>query len=90
MLFDHEGQEMARLYSYVGSSAALSQTRLEAALRLNFGLPHGALAVHEGKLVLTDTFLVAEADDAEVQSSVEFLSDLADRYERLIYGADQH
>jgi hypothetical protein len=88
--FSHEDKDMVRLYSFIGTSDKLSQVRLEAALRLNFSLPHGALAVHAEKLVLTETFIVSEADPAEVESAIKFLSDMADRYEKLIYDADRH
>ncbi len=88
--FRHEGSEIARAYTVVGSADVLTQTRLESALRLNFGLPHGALAVHEGNLVMTDTFLVEDADDDEVKASILFISRASDRYEKLIYGTDEN
>jgi hypothetical protein len=88
--FHHGEKDMVRLYSYIGTSEKLSQVRLEAALRLNFSLPHGALAIHSEKLVMTETFLVSDADLAEVESAVRFLSEMADRYEKLIYDADRH
>ena len=88
--FDHEGGEMARAYTVVGSAEVLTPTRLESALRLNFGVPHGALAMHEGHLVMTDTFLVKDADHDEVKASILFIARAADRYEKLIYGTDEN
>lgn len=89
-LFSHEGEEMARIWSNVGSADALSETRLRAAFGINYQLPHGALAIREGHLVMADTFLVSDADQGEVEQSMRNLASTADKYERLIYGTDQH
>ena len=86
--FAHENDQMVRAYTTIGSSDALSEVRLRSALSLNFGLPHGALAVHEGQLVMTDTFLLKDADEDEVEASMRFLAKQADRYEKVIYGTD--
>ena len=89
-VFSHEDDKMARAFTVIGSSEALSQTRAQSALGLNFGLSHGALAIHDGNLVMTDTFLIKDADEDEVEASVRFLSKTADRYEKLIYGTDHN
>jgi hypothetical protein len=88
--FVHENEQMARAYSVVGTTDALSEVRLKSALSLNYRLPHGALAIRDDALVMTDTFLLKEADDDEVEASVRYLAKTADRYEKAIYGADQH
>lgn len=88
--FEHEGEKMLRLYSQVGDESSLTEIRLRAALSLNFKLPHGAFALREGKLVLTETFLLREADEDEVESAIRYLAESADRYERLIYGTDRY
>jgi hypothetical protein len=89
--FRHEGKDMARLHSTIGAAGTDAPVRLEsAALRLNFNLPHGAIAIHEGNLVLCETFLVADADPGEVESSVRFIAEMADRYEKQIFGTDRN
>ena len=88
--FRHEGKDLARLHSVIGAAGADAPVRLESALRLNFNLPHGAIAIHEGRLVLCETFLVAEADPGEVESSIRFIAEMADRYERQIFGTDRN
>ena len=88
--FEHEGRSMIRAFTEIGDSKEMSPTRLESALSLNFGLPHGALAVHDGQLVMVDTFLLDDADEDEVESSLYYLAVTGDRYERLIYHTDQH
>ncbi len=88
--FEHEGHEMVRVYSAIGESDDLGQTRLVSALRLNFNMPHGALAINEDQLVVTDTFLLKDADADEIEASVSYLAETADRYEKFIYRTDQH
>lgn len=88
--FEHGRERMVRLYSRVGDESALTEIRLRAALSLNFKLPHGAFALHERHLVIADTFLLREADQDEIESAVRYLAETADRYERLIYGTDEH
>lgn len=88
--FEHEDLEMIRVYSVIGDSDGLGQTRLVSALRLNFNMPHGALAIHEDRLVVTDTFLLKDADEGEIEASISYLAETADRYEKFIYRSDQH
>ena len=88
--FEFGGEKMLRFHSVIGERELLTETRMEAALKINFQLAHGALALHEDDLVVTDTFLLREADEDEVASSIRYLAETADRYERLIYGTDEH
>ena len=57
---------------------------------INSRLRHGAIAILDDRMVLTDTFLRDHADAAEVFASVRYLAETADKYERLIYGGDAH
>jgi hypothetical protein len=88
--FVHGEERMARVSTVIGTRETLSEARLEAALKLNFSLPHGAMALKDEKLVLVDTFLVRDADEGEVEASVRFLAGTADRYEKLIYRTDEN
>jgi hypothetical protein len=88
--FVHEGEQMARAYSVIGKSGELSETRTKAALSINFNLAHGALAIREEKLVMTDTFVLEDADIGEVEASLRFLGATADKYEKVLFGTDQH
>ncbi len=88
--FQHGSDDMARAYSVVGGAEEMSATRLTSALSLNFNLPYGALAIHGGKLVMTDTFLIRDADEGEVEASIRFLAETADRYEKQIYHTDEN
>jgi hypothetical protein len=89
-LFKHANEEMVRFLTEVGSVVSLNNERAIAALRVNANLPHGALAIAGEQLVLVDTFLLREADHDEVESSIRYLTEAADRYERLIYKTDAH
>ena len=88
--FKHNGVAMARAFSKIGSAEDLPEMRLKSALSLNFNMPHGALALNEGMLVLTDTFLLRDADEGEVAASLRYLAETADRYEKEIYGQDRN
>jgi len=88
--FVHENEQMVRVYSVVGSASELSDTRTQAALSINFNLAHGALGIHQDKLVMTDTFVLKDADLGEVESSIRFLAATADKYEKVLYGTDQN
>ena len=88
--FKHEQKQMIRVFSKIGSAESLSESRLKSALSLNFNMPHGAIALNAGMLVVADTFLLKDADEGEVESSLQYLAATADRYEKLIYGKDQH
>ena len=88
--FQDGRREMARLWTLIGPAEKLTQTRLDAALSLNFSLPFGALALIEGNLGMTATFLVAAVDEEEIEHALRSMAEVADRYERLIYGGDAH
>lgn len=89
-LFEFEGQSLARLYSTVGSASRIRPARLAALLGVNFKLPHGALATKGDDLVIVDTLMVERAADEEIEASIRYLAEMADHYERTIFGPDDH
>jgi hypothetical protein len=88
--FQDGTREMARLWTLIGPAGKLTPTRLDAALSLNFNLPFGALALIDGNLGRTVTFLVPAVDEEEIEFALRSMAEVADRYERLIYGGDAH
>jgi len=88
--FLHDGAEMVRLHSVIGSTKKIKPDRLAYALELNFGLPHGSFAVKGDLLVLVDTLLLADADAPELEACIAFLADTGDYYERSIFGPDSY
>lgn len=88
--FADGGDSMVRITTGVGDAAQLSEAKLLSALRVNHGLAHGALAIRDDHLVLTDTFLASEATPDQFERSLRFLATTADRYERVMFGTDQH
>ncbi len=88
--FDFEGTELVRVYTLIGSIREIEPLRLTQALRLNFGLPHGALAVRADDLVMTDTLVVEDADEGEIEGVVVYLAETGDHFEKTIFGPDQH
>ena len=89
-LFELEGREMVRLISMIGDAGSLSQMQMEQALRANMNLAHGALALKDAELCMTDTLSLEESEAGEVDSAVAFIAKLADTYEKLLFGTDQH
>ena len=71
-------------------SDRLGATRLLRALESNAGLAHGALAVHGGELVMVDTLMLKDADPGEVEASISYLAETADRYEKILFDTDEH
>ncbi len=88
--FVDDDHEVIRITTGVGEAAALSETRMRAALRVNNGLAHGALAIRDDRLVLTDTLLARDATPAQVERSLRFVATTADRYEKTLFGTDEH
>jgi hypothetical protein len=88
--FEFEQEGLVRFFTTIGDSTELSQQRLAMALRLNAGLAHGALAIKNDQLCMTDTLVLADADPGEVEAVVGYLADTADYYEKTIFGTDEH
>jgi hypothetical protein len=88
--FEFEGSDLVRLSSTIGSTSALAPGRLGLALQVNARLAHGALAVSDGDLILTDTLILADADPGEVSATLRYLAETADYYEKIFFGTDEH
>ena len=88
--FDHEGRSMVRFHTVIGSTERIKPVRLQFALEINFQLPHGAMAVRSGELVMTDTLILADADSGEIEASLAYLAETADHYEATMFGPDIH
>lgn len=89
-LFELEGRGMVRLISVIGDAGNLSPGQMEQALRANMNLAHGALALKDAELCMTDTLSLEESEAGEVDSAVAFIAKLADTYEKLLFGTDQY
>jgi len=87
--FESGREELVRLHTTIGSIEHLPAVRLTVALRINAELAHGALAVIDDDLVMTDT-LRSSADSAEIEASVGYLAETADYYEKTLFGTDQY
>ncbi len=87
--FEFEGRSRVRLFTTIGDASHIDPLRLASGLRINFKLPHGALAVRGDDLVLVDT-LSAEADDAQIEAAFRYLAETGDHFERTMFGTDEH
>lgn len=87
--FDFEGQALVRVVSGIGDTEHIETVRLISALRLNYGLPHGALALRGEQLVVVDTLMADDPDADEIESVVLYLAETADQFERTLFGTDE-
>ncbi len=88
--FDFEGRQLVRVFSKIGDVSRIHPMRLTDALRLNYSLPHGAMAVKRDVLVMVNTLHVDDASDAEIEATVRYLAEMADHYEKTMFGTDDH
>ena len=89
-LFDFGEREVVRLVSMIGDATTMSRAQMEQALRANMSLAHGALALKDDELCMTETLSLEESDAGEIESAVDFISELADNYEKILFGTDRH
>jgi hypothetical protein len=87
--FEFEDEPLVRVISGIGPSDHIEPLHLTTALRLNYGLPHGALALRDNQLVLVDTLLGDEPDEDEIEAVVSYLAETADHFERTMFGTDE-
>ena len=81
-------QRIIRYYTEIGP--VFSVEIMRQALEANMSVPFGAFAMHNGKLVMVDTQLLATADVPEVLNSIMSLATHADEAEKMIFGRDRH
>jgi len=87
---DSEDDDLVRFSTVVGQTRSLKPDRLMLALQANARLAHGALALRDEQLIMTDTFLLADVDAAQIRASIAYLARTADDYERIFFEADEH
>lgn len=85
-----DDEQVLRVWTVIGEAMILDRNRLTGALGLNWRLVYGAMAIKDEYLVMVDTFLLREADEDELIHSIEYMAAEADRYERLLYRAEEH
>jgi len=87
--FDFEGDALIRLASPIGPTEHIEPLHLNTALRLNFGLPYGAMALRRDQLVMVDTLTADDPDAEEIEAVVRYLAETADHFERTLFGTDE-
>jgi hypothetical protein len=88
--FEFRSQQLVRLLTIIGKPRKMGPERLAQALSVNSHLPHGALAMTNDELCMTDTLMLKDADPEKIEASIDFLSEQADHYERILFGTDEH
>ncbi|MCA9511290.1 MAG: hypothetical protein R3E88_08620 [Myxococcota bacterium] len=87
--FEFDDEPLVRLASGIGPTEHIDPLHLNTALRLNYGLPHGALALRGDQLVLVDTLMADDPDREEIEAVLRYLAETADHFERTIFGTDE-
>ena len=77
---DEGDGKMLRISTIVGDAAQLSASRMNAALVLNWRIRHGALAIHDGMVVMTDFITNRKATDEMIAEVIQYLAMTADTY----------
>ena len=88
--FEYAGRERVRLWTRIGPKEDLGHVRMETALEVNAQLPHGALGLREGFLVLSHTLALDEVGSDELETALRFLAETADEYEKSIFDTDEN
>lgn len=88
--FESERESLVRLSTTIGDVGRLGRSRLVQALETNATLAHGALAIQDGALCMTDTLMLETSDAEEIEATIDYLSRRADEYEQLLFGGDEH
>lgn len=88
--FESDGDGLVRLYTTIGPAGQLGAERLALALQVNARVTHGALAVRNDLLIMTQTLILADADPGEIRASLGYLAETADYYEKIFFGTDQN
>ena len=89
-VFQHREAELVRVFTTIGPVKRLTPVRLTIALRINAELVHGAFAVKSDNLIMVDTMLLTEVSESQLASSIRFLAETADYYEKAIFETDEH
>jgi hypothetical protein len=89
-LFESGDREVVRLTSIIGDASKMSREQMKQALRVNMSLAHGALALQDDELCMTETLSLEESDAGEIEASVTFIAEMADTYEKILFGTDRH
>ena len=87
--FEFEDEALVRLVSPIGPTEHIDPLHLNTALRLNYGLPYGALALRGDQLVLIDSVIADDVEADEIEAVIRFLAETADHFERTLFGTDE-
>jgi diaminopimelate epimerase len=88
--FEYLERERVRLWARIGPEADIGHVRMEAALRANAGLPHGALGLRDESLILSHALALDEVGADELEAAIHFLAETAGDYEKTIFGTGEN
>jgi hypothetical protein len=89
-VFESGERERVRLSTRIGPLSNVDEPRLEAALRVNAILDHGALAIMDDFVVMIDTLALEDTGADELEATIRFLGATADQAEERLFGTDEN
>lgn len=84
-----EDAPFLRVTSTVGNASKFGPDKFKELLMLNGSLMHGAFALMDGQIVLSET---ADRDPVDLRRSarvIKYLASKADQFERMLFGVDR-
>jgi hypothetical protein len=87
--FRHDNVAHVRLTAAIGSARHMDVARASSALALNSHLAFGAVAIHNGELVLTETQSLGTMTPSLAIPIISYLAHQADRYEAAMFHSDE-
>ncbi len=88
--FEEDGVELVRLITPIGDKKEFTPNKMLSFLDLNMSLRFGAFAAYQGKIVLSDTVKYSSVVDIDkVTEQIQYLSKMADQFERTLIGLDR-
>lgn len=87
--FEEDGRAFVRFYTPIGRQGDVPRQILMTAMELNASLTHGAFALYEGRVVLTDTMELDGVDVHEGTRILKYLGRMADTFEKMAFGVDR-
>ena len=88
--FEEDNIELVRLITPIGDKKEFTPNKMISFLDLNMSLRFGAFAAYQGKIVLSDTVKYSSVVDIDkVTEQIQYLSKMADQFERTLIGLDR-
>jgi hypothetical protein len=88
--FSEEGKSFVRLITFVARRQDFTLNKLLSFLELNASLRYGAFALYEDHLAMVSTSKLKNINDQDrIISKIQYLVNMADKFEKTLVGLDR-